>query len=282
MRNKKINSTFDTVIHRWLRFPYTLNTTDFHSPKRPKATVVLIHGIGNSAKAWDELVPLLPDNVRVIGIDLLGFGGSPRPKWAKYSARTQAKALGVTLMGLRLTQQPIIVGHSLGSLVAVEVAKRYPFIVKQLVLCSPPFYATAIDNKKRSLQRDQMLRELYKTAKKHPEMLLSLTPMAVKLGFANAAFNLTHDNVDAYTSALEASIINQTSLDDAARLRIPTTILYGSLDPVVIGSHIKKLAQDNKHITARQLIVGHEVVGRYTKVLAKEITAIIDPTTVKK
>jgi len=264
----------DTLLHRWLKIPYALHVTEFLSPKRPKATFILIHGIGNSAKAWEELIPLLPKNVRVIGIDLLGFGQSPHPQWAVYNAKTQARSVGATMVKLRLLQQPTIVGHSLGSLVAVEVAKRYSLIVKQLILCSPPFYKQT-EEKRLLLRRDEILKDLYRRAKKYPQTLESLSPLIVKLKLASKAFNVNAGNVDAYVAALEASIVNQTSLQDAAKLKLPVTILYGALDPVVIGSNIRGLAKNSENIIAKKITTGHEIVGRYVKIVAKEMSELV-------
>ena len=265
------NNIADTVIHKWLKVPYTLHVTKFATPKRPKATFVLIHGIGNSAKAWDEVVSYLPDNVRVIGIDLLGFGQSPRPGWIKYDARTQARAVGATLLKLRLTQRPTLVGHSLGSLVAIEVAKRYPFLAKNLILCSPPFYKQTAE-KRRLLQRDEILKDLYRRAKKFPQTLESISPLIVKLKLATKAFDVNAGNVSTYFEALESSMVNQTSLEDATRLNLPMTIMYGTLDPVVIGSHIQKLAKSNSNVTAKKIVTGHELMGRYTKFVAQTMS----------
>lgn len=266
-------ATFDTVIHRYLKVPYTLAVTEFRSPKRPTATIVLLHGIGNSAHAWDQLIPLLPKSVRIIGVDLLGFGKSPKPLWGKYDATQQARSLGATLLKIGLTQQVILVGHSLGALVAIATAKRYPLLVKQLVLCSPPFYQLSRQGAIPS--RDDILKQLYTIARRRPDQLINLSPLVVKFGIMNRSLHIDEENVGAYIQALSASIINQTSLEDVRRLRMPIRILYGSLDPVVIAKHIVTLAHDRPNVSAKRLIVGHEVVGKYTKVLAQELNILL-------
>ncbi|MES2630377.1 MAG: alpha/beta fold hydrolase [Patescibacteria group bacterium] len=262
----------ENVLHRWLKIPYTLHTTEFLKPKRPRATYILLHGIGNSTKAWDELIPMLPKDIRVIGIDLLGFGKSPKPNWITYNAKTQARSVGITLMKLRLFQQPTIIGHSLGSLVAVEVTRRYPLLPKQLILCSPPFYEPTAD-KKQLLKRDEILKSIYKRAKHYLQTMETILPLAERLGMVSKAFDINSGgSTESYLAALEASIVNQTALKDAEKLRLPITILYGTLDPVVISSHIRKLAKTKPNITAKKIVTGHEIVGRYTKFLAKEIS----------
>lgn len=276
----KLRATISNAIHRYLRVPYALNVREFQSPKRPKATYVFIHGIGNTLHAWDEVVEKMPDDVRLIGVDLLGFGKSPKPTWAVYNAKTQARSLGLTLLGLRMVHQPIIVGHSLGALVAVEVARRYPLLPKRLVLCSPPFYKPSAEGKKLP-SSDDMLRQLYMVAKKYPERLEALSPMAVKLGLANQTLNITKDNVTSYIGALESSIINQTSLQDIERLKLPIDIMYGTFDPVVVKKHISMLAKNKKNITASWLLAGHEVVGGYAKSLAERLVSLSGTTSLK-
>ncbi|HWT40088.1 MAG TPA: alpha/beta hydrolase [Dongiaceae bacterium] len=263
---------FDTVLHRWLRIPYTLNVRVFQNPKKPKATYVFIHGIGNTLHSWDEVVHNLPHDVRLIGIDLLGFGQSPKPSWAVYNAKTQARSVAVTLLRIPFIQQPVLVGHSLGALVAVEVAKRYPLFVKRLVLCSPPFYNPEVQ-KPEWKAPERWLRAFYRTVKKHPERLEQLSPLAVKAGLANKALNVTKDNVAAYMAALESSIINQTALQDIYQLTLPIMIFYGTFDPVVVARHIVSLANERPNIAVKRLAVGHEVTGSYAKVVAQYLRA---------
>lgn len=269
-----IRASASTWFHRFLRVPYSLNVEIFQNPKKPRATYVFIHGIGNTLHSWDEVVKGMPDDVRLIGIDLLGFGKSPKPTWAVYSAKTQAQSVAVTLFNLRLVQQPILVGHSLGALVAVEMAKRYPLAIKELVLCSPPFYQPETEDKKGIKPADDILRDLYRLAKKHPEQLEKFSPTAVKVGLANRTLNITSDNVGSYVAALESSIVNQTSLEDVGKLKLPITIFYGTFDPVVIAKHIVKLGKEHENITVKRLLVGHEVVGSYASSLCSLLTII--------
>lgn len=268
-----IRASLSNSFHKYLKIPYTLNVHTFRAPKKPKATYVLIHGIGNNLHSWDKVVAKMPTDVRIIGIDLLGFGKSPKPEWAIYNAKTQARSVGLTLLSMRLSQQPIIVGHSLGALVAVELAKRYPVVPKRLVLCSPPFYKPRLD-KTKVTSPDDMLRLIYSVAKKHPERLQKYSALAVKLGLANKTLNISNDNIVSYMAALESSIINQTSLQDVSKLKQPIDIFYGAFDPVVVRKHITGLAKQKENITSIRLNAAHEVVGGYVKSLAQHLSEL--------
>jgi len=265
---------WNDALHRWLRIPYTLNVRSRRRVKHAKATVLFIHGIGASGAMWDEVIKGLTKDIDVVTIDLLGFGQSPRPTWAVYSAKTQARSVIATILKLRLRGRIIIVGHSLGALVAVETAKRYPLLIKSLILCSPPFYS----NRETRLivsNPDKVLRNMYIAAQKRPDQIVKISALALKYGLVNKAFDVTKDNVDSYVAALEASIINQTSLEDAKQLRQPVQIIHGALDPVVIKKNLKEVTRVNPHVSFRQVLAGHEVAGLYIKAVQDAIKEVV-------
>lgn len=262
------------LLHKYLRVPYALHVHVVRKPQRARATVLFLHGIGTSGATWDDVVKGLPKDVAIIAVDLLGFGKSPNPEWAKYSSATQARSLIATLLKLNIRQRLIIVGHSMGALVAVEAAKRYPIIVKSLVLCSPPFYE---DIEKRFLpNRDRALKDVYRLAKNHPDRFAAVATLAVKYKLVEKTVNVTADNVATYMAALESSIINQTSLQDVKRLRKPIHILHGALDPVVIKKNLDSIVKANP--SAELTVVyfaGHSLMGPYVTALTKKIKEIL-------
>jgi cis-3-alkyl-4-acyloxetan-2-one decarboxylase len=262
----------ETMLHQWLAIPYQLHVT-LQQPTAPaKAPALLfLHGIGNSGEVWSDVIDQLPSHYRIITIDLLGFGKSPRPLWNTYDAKHQARGVLATYLRLRIRGRVIIVGHSLGSLVAVEMAKRYPLLIKSLILCSPPFYK--IDENKRRLvpSSDKMLQDMYRLARKHPDQFVKISTLAVKLGLVNKSYNLTRDNASAYMNALEATIINQTSLRDAIKLKIPTHIIFGRLDPVVVARNLRILTKINEHVTLSTVLATHEIKGPFIEAVVKTI-----------
>ncbi len=74
--------------------------------------IVLLHCFGCSLHWWDRMVPLLARRHRVIRIDLLGFGGSEKPK-SGYSMEEQGRLVALALGKLQV-QGAVVVGHSLG------------------------------------------------------------------------------------------------------------------------------------------------------------------------
>ena len=268
---------WDRIFHQFLHVPYRLHVTIDRKVKKPRATVLFIHGIGLSSQAWSDVVDKLPTDIRIITIDLLGFGKSPKPTWAIYNVRMQARTIVATFLRLNIRGPVILVGHSLGALVSVEIAKRYPMLIKSLILCSPPFYRQDLASKRLVPHTDAILKDIYKAIQKHPEQFIKISQLALKYGLINKSFDLSDDNVHSYMSALEASIINQTSLQDAVKLkRIPIQLIHGALDAVVIAKNLKYLARHNPNATFSTVMAGHEVRGLYIPAVVKAIETAID------
>lgn len=266
---------FDLVVHRWLRLPYTLHVRVNQRARRPKATIVFLHGLGQSAAIWDRIASELPKDVRIITLDLLGFGKSPRPKWATYDAERQAQSVLATLLKLRVSQPVILVGHSMGTLVSIEVARRHPRIVKSLLLCSPPLYK-AEDHEEYQASFDRRLKDFYRLLNKRPDRIVQISKMAVRLGLATKALEVSKDNVHAYISALEAAIINQDSMAHALAIKNPIRILYGKLDPVLVPKNLDYLAKHNPNVELKSFVDSHEIRQKYRKKVVAELKRLLE------
>ena len=188
-----------------------------------------------------------------------------------YNAKTQARSIIATLLKLRTVRPVIIVGHSLGALVAVEVAKRYPLLVRSLILCSPPFYKAQQKELRAVLSGDNILKNLYAIAQKHPDQFIKLAELAVKMGLLNNAFSLTNEDAPIYMNALQSSIVNQTSLEDTVGLKVPTHILYGRLDPVVLLKNLRYLEKNNANVDVGVILASHEVRGLFIPTVVSAI-----------
>ena len=95
------------------------------------ATILAVHGITSSHKAWAPLARHLPD-VRIIAPDLRGRGGS-RSLPGPYGMARHADDVAALLDELGV-QPCVVVGHSMGGFVAVALADRHPSLVSRLVL----------------------------------------------------------------------------------------------------------------------------------------------------
>ncbi|WP_309128101.1 alpha/beta hydrolase [Microbacterium sp.] len=93
--------------------------------------VTFVHGAGLNAHTWDAVVLLLGRPAVVL--DLAGHGDSSWRDDADYSPSTLAHDVAAGLQAWAARPQ-VLVGHSLGGLVAASVAARHPALVRELVL----------------------------------------------------------------------------------------------------------------------------------------------------
>jgi pimeloyl-ACP methyl ester carboxylesterase len=94
--------------------------------------LLLIHGIGDSSRTWDEIMPTLARNHLVVAPDLLGHGDSDKPR-ADYSVAAYANGMRDLLSALGI-DRATLVGHSLGGGVAMQFAYQFPDRTERLVL----------------------------------------------------------------------------------------------------------------------------------------------------
>lgn len=94
--------------------------------------VVLIHGWTASSHWFDRLTPLLAGRYRVIRVDLLGHGGSEKPKNG-YSMTQQADRVADALVRVGV-RRALVAGHSTGGEVAIALAARHPELTRALAV----------------------------------------------------------------------------------------------------------------------------------------------------
>jgi pimeloyl-ACP methyl ester carboxylesterase len=95
---------------------------------------VLIHGVTSSSRTWWRVGPALAERgYRVLAVDLRGHGASPRTR-AGLSIADLADDVAETVEG----PVELLVGHSLGALVALQLVGANPGFARRLVLEDPP------------------------------------------------------------------------------------------------------------------------------------------------
>lgn len=108
--------------------------------------VVLIHGNGGMIEdfAASGLLDAAGRRYRVVAFDRPGFGHSSRPRNRVWTMRAQAALLRAVLDRIGASgaagERPILVGHSLGALVALALALDHPDAVAGLVLVAGYYF----------------------------------------------------------------------------------------------------------------------------------------------
>jgi pimeloyl-ACP methyl ester carboxylesterase len=101
-------------------------------------SALLLHGLASSSHIWDLVAPrLAATGVRTVAFDQRGHGRSAKPSSGYGFERTTADAAAV-IRSLHL-RRPVVVGHSWGANVALELAVRRPRSVSAAVLVDGGF-----------------------------------------------------------------------------------------------------------------------------------------------
>jgi pimeloyl-ACP methyl ester carboxylesterase len=102
-----------------------------------ETTFVLVHGLGGSHLSWVQVAPGLSGLGRVVALDLPGFGRSPA---ADRGTRVMDSRRSLAQFAERVATGPVIlVGNSMGGLVAMTEAAVEPDRVAGLVLTASVF-----------------------------------------------------------------------------------------------------------------------------------------------
>ena len=99
--------------------------------------VVLLHGLASSWRYWQPHIERLGQRYRLLMPDLLGFGRSPGSPGQNYTAEEHLAALMDTLPQ-RAGGPFLLVGHSMGAMLALHLAAKHPDLVRGVLMVALP------------------------------------------------------------------------------------------------------------------------------------------------
>ena len=115
--------------------------SDFKSHESPpRATLIFHHGLGSTHAFYRSITPALtspPHNLRCITYDTISSGLSDLSSGLQ-SIQSLAQDAIEVLNALGVTEKAICVGHSMGALVASEIAATKGDRIKATVMLGPP------------------------------------------------------------------------------------------------------------------------------------------------
>jgi pimeloyl-ACP methyl ester carboxylesterase len=110
-------------------------------------SVLCIHGGMADSSHFEDQIDFFKSSHRIVSVDLRGHGESDKPQDG-YTISTFADDCVWLAQELGLTQ-PLVVGHSMGGLIALDIASRYPEFTSAIVILDspiipPPAFAEAL------------------------------------------------------------------------------------------------------------------------------------------
>ncbi len=235
--------------------------------------VVLLHGIASSSVTYEYVMPQLTNRRRVIALDLLGFGRSVAPADSRFTIDEHVDAVVRTLEKHAVSQPFTLVGHSLGALISLRLAVRFPKMVGHLVLVAPPVYlpSDTIADPIERVRMDAYLK-LYDFMRQNPEFTKSAAQAMERISPIRNLVDVSESNWRAFSLSLEKCIESQTTVADLAQVRCGIDLIYGTLDPFIAPAGIRVVERMRGVATTRVEGVDHVIRPK----LAKELVKIID------
>lgn len=213
--------------------------------------VLLLHGLVSSSRYFDRVARELSHDHRVLRVDLLGFGRSPRPAVA-YTPDDHVDALVDTLSAAGIDGGMPVVGHSAGGIVALGLARRKPSRVSGLLLAGAPLYPDAASARAHLAGMGPMARLFALPGPvasrtcawvcNHREIAARLAVLThPRFPAAVAAASVDHSWAS-YSGTLEHVVVGSAASDWIDGIDAPIRVVAGADDPVVDRGHLRRLA----------------------------------------
>lgn len=256
---------FSYLWHDVLRRPYKLAKTIDTGEGR---TVLLIHGLATSGKTWQPLVKQIDTKKwHVIGFDLLGFGASPKPDNRRYDVNEHAQSILASLEKKYKKQPLVIIGHSMGCLIATHIATIQPRLVEQLILYEPPLFADSPEFRSHA-RRKRLYFALYERLLQRPNLLFRYSKLISSIA-EGRALAVKSSSWLPFERSLNNTIMKQQAYRELKAIGVPTDIVYGRFDFIVTRAEVKKMLRENKCITFHLVREMHDVTARASKYIVK-------------
>ena len=265
-----------------------------YNPKGTQ-TMVMVHGFRGNHHGLEDIIAKLPKKYRIIVPDLPGFGESRPFKQGRHDIHGYVQFLGEFINQLNIGQ-PVLLGHSFGSIITAHFAAQFPTSISKLILVNP-IASSPLKGPRAILT--QLTVFYYWVSSKVPEKvgrsLLSNNAIVLAMSALLAKTkdkklrrqihknHLTHfssfQNRQVVLEAFQAST-TATAADKAHEIPMPTLLIAGERDDIAPLVHQKALhaALASADLTTIEK-VGHLAHYEAPSVVAEAITIFLRKTT---
>lgn len=237
--------------------------------------IVLLHGLAGSNRFWGGPYDRLSQHGRLIVPDLLGFGDSP---WQApgFSSDDHVAALTACLEEAGVDQPAVVVGHSLGALIAIRLAATQPARVRNVIALTPTIYRDVIDARRR-LSGYGVMERLFsadsRTAKAICMWMCDHREMAAKIAVwlrpdlpRAVAGDAVRHTWQSYSETYHRVIQSADALGWLPELRCQLLMVAGDRDPLVDLDLLQELSVSGPRIALRVIRgAGHDLPLRFAE-----------------
>lgn len=274
----KLYNIFSWIWHKVFHVPIRMAVARDNRVKDPQLTIVLLHGIAATSYTWRKLYKDVSRDadlagVRLIALDLLGFGKSPRADWLDYDYDDYNRALDESFKRLKIQTPVILMGHSMGGLIAANyITEPRPYAeIESAILVSPPLLMAS----EMARFPDKVYKNTYASLQQLAEGVPAIDVIAkIVERFSN--FEKHYLRTEAFEKSMENIILNRNNFQIFRKIKIPTLVLHGHFDPLVMGANLRKAANVNKNLTYQSVIADHDITATKRVRIVRQIKRVLE------
>jgi pimeloyl-ACP methyl ester carboxylesterase len=247
--------------------------------------MLLLHGVGSSSASWVDFMALAGEALpgkRLLAWDAPGYGESTRLPQSVPAAEDYAAALKAMLDSLHL-EKIILVGHSLGALIAGAFAAQNPARVRALVLLDPAggYGATTPEARQKMIDgRLTMLADLGPQGMAEQRGAALLSPKASVEAVELVRWSMSRVDIKGYEQAVRMLAQGRLAEDvvkyEASASSGPIAVMCGTEDTVTPEEGCRRIAAACRRALYRSLPgLGHASYVESPRAVAAEIARFL-------
>jgi pimeloyl-ACP methyl ester carboxylesterase len=241
--------------------------------------VLFVHGWASSGRMWQAAMRALADRYRCWAVDLVGFGDSDKPANGWYALPNYTATLHqfAETVGLR---QAHVVGHSMGGMIALDLAAAYPALVRRLAVINPAVTGRI----------EFPLPPRLDIRPRYPLLALASRAWPAAAGFALrypvsawTAFrgllrrweDWAKPTADSALGGIQA-ILDYDTTPLLPRILAPTLVMIGEHDPTISPSEGRLAAERIPNARLEVLPAGHQIFDERPREFLALLSAFLD------
>ena len=199
-----------------------------------KQQLVIIPGCDGTGETWGDFIKLAQEKFEIIFIDMPCFGQTPCPSeiWGVEEYAEFVLEKTSTL------EQPVLLGHSFGGQVAVNIVAKNPKKFSRLILSGAAVIRPSQDFKRMIFS---FVAKLGKKFFSFP--IFSKFEKIAKKILYKAADSPDYDKTNGIKREIFKKVIRQNQEDKLSKIEIPTLVIWGEKDGYVPLRYGKKIAE---------------------------------------
>lgn len=252
------------------------------------STLLFLHGIAGSTASWGTEFRSLACEYNLVMVDALGFGDSPKPDNINYTIGDHLYALSEVIEKIQ-AEHITVIGHSMGSILALSLLQRYPNRIERIVLMSLPLFqnpsdtlevisASSLFNRWMALG-NSLSHFICTLVCKYRNRIMPLMPYFLSKLPPQVARNSIKHNWASYSGTLKNIVMAHKSQDELVHLKCPTLFVHGRHDTLARWAKIDPWTHALPNSKLLLLEGGHDIVFTHEERIVRHLKWWLENTT---